>query len=171
MDRHLHGHPAGLPVPEPVGLPDKFHRKESTVKGQINGIGGSPACDGCSIRGGNDGQCLRVISAATRISVFTAARKQGKVWVVVSFGSGTGVPPVNGHGQHDRATANDTTTRVSMLLDTAPLRRYDAGQLRSLFRADLCEEAHNGCNQFTSCRSGYPGRWGGCGSLDASSTW
>ena len=30
--------------------------------------------------------------------------------VVVSFGGGTGVPPVNGHGHEGRATANDTTT-------------------------------------------------------------
>jgi len=29
---------------------------------------------------------------------------------VVSFGSATGVPPVNGHGQDGRATPNDTTT-------------------------------------------------------------
>ena len=29
---------------------------------------------------------------------------------MVPFGSGTGVPPVNGHGQDGRATANDTTT-------------------------------------------------------------
>ena len=39
----------------------------------------------------------------------------GSVWmpwqgVVVSFGSATGVPPVNGHGQDGRATPNDTTT-------------------------------------------------------------
>ena len=30
--------------------------------------------------------------------------------VVVSFGSAPDVPPVNGHGQDGRATANDTTT-------------------------------------------------------------
>ena len=38
--------------------------------------------------------------------------------VVVSFGSGTGVPPGNGHGQDGRATANDTTTHRE---DAAPM--------------------------------------------------
>ena len=36
--------------------------------------------------------------------------------VVVSFGSGTGVPPVNGHGQDGRATANDTTAYLGGLI-------------------------------------------------------
>ena len=36
---------------------------------------------------------------------------------VVSFGSGTGVPPVNGHGQDGRATADDTTTDRPLLLE------------------------------------------------------
>ena len=35
--------------------------------------------------------------------------------VVVSFESGTGVPPVNGHGQDGRATPNDTTTQEARL--------------------------------------------------------
>ena len=32
--------------------------------------------------------------------------------MVVSSGSATGVPPVNGHGQDGRATVNETTTRL-----------------------------------------------------------
>ena len=40
---------------------------------------------------------------------------------VVSFGSGTGVPPVDGHGQDGRATANDTTTRVTKGLSSVPI--------------------------------------------------
>ncbi len=51
------------------------------------------------------------------------------VRVVVSFGSGTGVPPVNGHGQDGRATANDTITIVSepaavKAVRQDPLRRF-----------------------------------------------
>jgi poly-gamma-glutamate capsule biosynthesis protein CapA/YwtB (metallophosphatase superfamily) len=34
---------------------------------------------------------------------------------VVPFGSGTGVPPVNGHGQDGRATPNNTTTHVRII--------------------------------------------------------
>ena len=37
-------------------------------------------------------------------------KPSGGDWVVVSFGGGTGVPPVIRHGQDGRATANDTTT-------------------------------------------------------------
>jgi len=43
----------------------------------------------------------------------------------VSFGSGTGVPPVNGHGQDGRATANDTITvsrhRISFCHSIIPI--------------------------------------------------
>ena len=38
---------------------------------------------------------------------------------VVSFGSATGVPPVNGHGQDGRATANDTTTEKPVVVQSA----------------------------------------------------
>jgi hypothetical protein len=47
------------------------------------------------------------------IGVKTEGHCQGRgptLKVVVSFGSGTGVPPVKGHGQDGRATAYDTTT-------------------------------------------------------------
>jgi membrane dipeptidase len=43
---------------------------------------------------------------------------QSSAGVGVSFGSGTGVPPVNGHGQDGRATANDTTTSAG---DSKPI--------------------------------------------------
>ena len=39
--------------------------------------------------------------------------------VVVSFGSGMGVPPMIGHGQDGRATANDTTTGLCRRLDVS----------------------------------------------------
>jgi len=35
-------HPAGLPLLNLWGFPDKFYRKASTVKGQINGLAASP---------------------------------------------------------------------------------------------------------------------------------
>ena len=35
--------------------------------------------------------------------------------IVVPFGSATGVPPVNGHGQDGRATPDDTTRLLQFL--------------------------------------------------------
>jgi hypothetical protein len=52
--------------------------------------------------------------------------KAGKSSVVVSFRSATGVPPVNGHGQDGRGTANDTTTLLVVLATLAEKGYYVA---------------------------------------------
>jgi hypothetical protein len=60
-----------------------------------------------------------------------------RAWpVVVSLGSGAGVPPVNGHGQDGRATANDTATawpeELTLLLDAG--RNIDGSCQGGLYR-------------------------------------
>jgi acetyl/propionyl-CoA carboxylase alpha subunit len=131
---------AGTPLVqmEPAGSDDTMAAKDSAV------LGASFATDRTGEAAGS--RCRRNLRELRQLmlgfdidpkhteKILAELSKQGERPVGVSLANGTGVPPVNGHGQDGRGTAPDTTTEAPEESDE--IRRGE-DEILSIF-VDIC---------------------------------
>ena len=81
---------------------------------------------------------------------------------MVSFGSATGVPPVNGHGQDGSATPNDTTTGARGVKLPEKKSRVSLPALRRAYRNGFARDNREVlANLFSSVRTISPANLSG----------